>query len=93
MAVDAGELVISPFKEVVERGKDAVAAAAAAETTGQCEPGLSNRMAIAGRAVVREGQRALQRVQPIWDARVEKHGDIFKDAFMKQGNHRHRFSS
>ncbi|KAJ0383429.1 hypothetical protein COL922a_010491 [Colletotrichum nupharicola] len=30
--------------------------------------------------VFREGERALKRVQPLWDSQVDKHGDSFKDA-------------
>jgi len=40
-------------------------------------------MAKAGKAVVREGERALKRLQPLWDDQVEKYGDRFKAAMGK----------
>ncbi len=85
MGVDAEELIIRPFRDVVARGSDAVANA---ETAGRADgqgSELSDRVAKAGRAVMREGERALARLQPVWDAQVEKYGDAFKDALMQQG--------
>ncbi|KAG7117019.1 hypothetical protein HYQ44_006646 [Verticillium longisporum] len=77
MAVDVEELIITPFKEVVERGQDAVTNAQAAEDD---DPQMATQMARAARALVKEGDRALKRLQPIWDAHVDKFGDAFKDA-------------
>ncbi|KAM0497693.1 hypothetical protein ACHAP6_006052 [Verticillium nonalfalfae] len=77
MAVDVEELIITPFKEVVERGQDAVTNAQAAE---EDDPEMGTQMARAAQALVKEGDRALKRLQPIWDAHVDKFGDAFKDA-------------
>jgi hypothetical protein len=82
MGVDAEDLIIRPFREVVERGTDAVANA---EAVGNDDTTLSERMSKAARAIVREGERALKKLQPIWNAQVEIYGSAFKDAMMAQG--------
>jgi hypothetical protein len=84
MAVDVEELIIAPFREVVDRGKDAVNNAEAA-AHGDDDDETAKRMAKAGKALVREGERALKRLKPLWDDQVEKHGDIFKTAMGKNG--------
>ncbi|SPQ25340.1 c072eb4d-7147-47d1-99f8-fcc1fd18cc88 [Thermothielavioides terrestris] len=87
MAVDIEELIIAPFREVVDRGKEAVANAEAARGESGDGDGNGNdtaqRMAKAGKAVVREGERALKRLQPLWNDQVEKYGDTFKAAMSK----------
>ncbi|KAI0133020.1 hypothetical protein BJ170DRAFT_651560 [Xylariales sp. AK1849] len=76
MAVDVEELIVQPFRELVQRGREAVANAEA-----ECiEPQLAWLMLRAARAIVREGERALYRVQPLLDANLEKHGDAFREA-------------
>src|SRR5690349_23978946 len=82
MAVDIEELIIAPFREVVKYGKEAVANAEAVADNGG---DISQRMAKAGKAVLREGERALKRLQPLWDDQVEKHGDAFKASMNKNG--------
>ncbi|OAA66565.1 Src-domain containing protein [Niveomyces insectorum RCEF 264] len=92
MGVDAEELIVRPFNEVVERGNEAIAnahahAAAAATTADNSDHAaadLAERLARAGRAVVREGARAVKRLQPVWDDQVEKYGEAFKDAMLQQ---------
>lgn len=76
MGVDAEELILNPFREVVDRGKDAVTNA---ESAADEDAELSRLMAKAGVAVVKEGERALKRLQPLWDGQVEKYGDAFKE--------------
>lgn len=90
MGVDADELIIRPFKEVVERGNEAVANSGEAgdDLDGAAESAdnsAGSRLAKASRALVKEGERALKRLQPIWDDQVEKYGDAFKDAMLQQG--------
>ncbi len=67
MAIDAEELIVGPFSEVVERGRQAVVASGADPAAVAVERGngyhdeggfVSDRMTRAGRAVVREGERA-----------------------------------
>ncbi|KAL1902483.1 hypothetical protein Sste5346_001464 [Sporothrix stenoceras] len=82
MGVDAEELIVRPFREVVERGNEAVQNAEADDASADGD--TLAEMAKAGRAVVREGERALKRLQPVWDGQVEKYGDAFKDAMLQQ---------
>lgn len=77
MGVDAEELILNPFHEVVDRGKEAVTNAEGA--AGE-DAELSRLMAKAGVAVVKEGERALKRLQPLWDSQVERYGDAFKES-------------
>lgn len=82
MAIDAEELVINPFKEVVERGHDVVSNAHGAQDD---DLELAKQMTKAGQAIVREGERALKRLQPLWDTHVQKYGDQFKEAIRQNG--------
>ncbi|KJR84325.1 uncharacterized protein SPSK_08383 [Sporothrix schenckii 1099-18] len=86
MGVDAEELIVRPFREVVERGNEAIqnAEAGEADDASSVDGSVLADMAKAGRAVVREGERALKRLQPVWDGQVEKYGDAFKDAMLQQ---------
>lgn len=88
MAIDVEELVINPFKEVVERGNEALANAADA---AQDDPDVAAHMSKAAQAVVKEGERALKRIQPLWDSHVDRYGDVFKDSIRENGNYPLRF--
>ncbi|KAI1876770.1 uncharacterized protein JN550_000842 [Neoarthrinium moseri] len=77
MAVEVEDLIIQPFRELIERGNEAIANA---ETAQDVDPALCQAMLKAGRAVIREGERALQRVQPLILGRLEKHGDALREA-------------
>lgn len=77
MGVDAEELILNPFHEVVDRGKEAVANA---EGAADEDAEVSRLMGKAGVAVVKEGERALKRLQPLWDSQVDKYGDAFKES-------------
>lgn len=77
MGVDAEELILNPFHDVVDRGKEAVNNA---ESAADEDAELSRVLARAGVAVVKEGDRALKRLQPLWDGQVEKYGDAFKES-------------
>lgn len=82
MAVDAEELIIQPFRELVQKGKEAAENAIAAE---EDDVELSQRMGKAAKAVAREGERALKKLQPLWDSQVEKYGDSFKNSMSQNG--------
>ncbi|KAI1872159.1 uncharacterized protein JN550_003878 [Neoarthrinium moseri] len=79
MAVDAEDLIVQPFKELVERGKEAVRNAQDAQDD-EADLGIVNQMLKSASSVVKEGERALQRLQPLWTSQVEKHGQAFLDA-------------
>lgn len=85
MAVDIEELIIAPIREVVDRGKEAVANAESADDRDDDADDTAKRMAKAGKALVREGERALKRLQPLWDDQVKKYGDAFRTAMDKNG--------
>ncbi|KAI0834335.1 hypothetical protein F5Y06DRAFT_157635 [Hypoxylon sp. FL0890] len=94
MAIDVEELVIQPFREVVERAKEAVANAEAAPGSGgagdEDDTDPSNRQDMTGmlkaaRSLAREGERALQRLLPLWKERVDKYGDAFTET-MRQND-------
>ncbi|XXG98605.1 hypothetical protein Hte_004930 [Hypoxylon texense] len=93
MAIDVEELVIQPFREVVERGKDAVAnAEAAARSSGVDDNGVNSTtgqnvsgMLRTAKSLVREGERALQRLVPLWKERVDKYGEAFTET-MRQND-------
>jgi hypothetical protein len=75
MAVDPEELLLRPLRDVVALGTTAVANA----STSHADPMLR-----AAQALVREGERALKKVQLVWNEQVEKHGDAFKQVMVQQ---------
>ncbi|GAB1315362.1 hypothetical protein MFIFM68171_05572 [Madurella fahalii] len=77
MAVDAEELLLRPLRDVVSLGTAAVVNA----STHHADPMLR-----AAQALVREGDRALKKVQAAWDDQVERHGDAFKDVIVQQAS-------
>ncbi|KAI2617722.1 hypothetical protein GGS26DRAFT_576135 [Hypomontagnella submonticulosa] len=92
MAIDVEELVIQPFREVVEHGREAVANAEATAGAGPDENDVESTsqqnatdMLKAARSLVKEGERALQRLLPLWKERVDKYGDAFTEA-MRQND-------
>ncbi|KAI1136831.1 hypothetical protein F5Y05DRAFT_88437 [Hypoxylon sp. FL0543] len=97
MAIDVEELLIQPFREVVQRAKEAVANAEAAAVSGgdggdgdEDDTDPSDRpdvadMLKAARSLEREGERALQRLLPLWKERVDKYGDAFTES-MRQND-------
>ncbi|KAJ3938710.1 uncharacterized protein N0V96_011442 [Colletotrichum fioriniae] len=76
MAVDVEELILAPFREVVERGEESAKNAHDAQDD---DPETSREMAKSASIIAKEGQRALKRLQPLWNSQFEKHGDVFKD--------------
>jgi hypothetical protein len=80
MAVDAEELLIRPFRDVVALGAVAVTNA---ETHASHEH--AGRMSKAAQAVVREGERALTKVQLVWNDQVARYGNSFRETIVEQG--------
>lgn len=84
MSVDAEGLVIQPFQELAETARLAVAnAEAVLAEDAASQP--AERMLKAARGLVKEGDRALQRIQPLWTAQADKYGDAFRDAIRDHG--------
>jgi hypothetical protein len=82
MAVDIEELIIGPFRELVDRGKEALENAG---TGDDDDAEKARQMTKAAKGVIREGERALKRLQPLWDSQVEKYGETFKATMSKNG--------
>ncbi|KAJ4387660.1 hypothetical protein N0V93_008257 [Gnomoniopsis smithogilvyi] len=82
MGVDAEDLFLGPFREVAERGKEAVVNAQDIEDVENEE---AKYMLKAAQAVAKEGERALKRLQPLWDGQVGRYGDVFTDALSQNG--------
>lgn len=82
MGVDAELLIIGPFREVAARGKEALVNAQDADDGDNDN---AKYMLKAAQGVVKEGDRALKRLQPLWDGQVEKYGDIFISALVQNG--------
>ncbi|KAI3532380.1 hypothetical protein CSPX01_13478 [Colletotrichum filicis] len=76
MAVDVEELILAPFREVVERGEESAKNAHDAQDE---DPETSREMAKSASTIAKEGQRALKRLRPLWNSQFEKHGDVFKE--------------
>lgn len=71
---DLTNLVLSPFHEIVEKGK------AAADTAGDTQPMLK-----AAQSLVREGERAIKKIEPIARSKFEESGPAFLDAIRENG--------
>ncbi|KAK4095988.1 hypothetical protein N658DRAFT_437040 [Parathielavia hyrcaniae] len=87
MAVDAEDLLIRPFRDVVAAGTVALTNAsthAAQESPAPADN--ADRMARAAQAIVREGERALHKVQLVWNDQAGKHGDSFGDMMVQQAS-------
>lgn len=85
MGLDAEVLILGPFREVAERGKEAITNAQDIDDDG-AEHESTRYMLKAAQAVAKEGERALKRLQPLWDGQVGKYGDAFTDALSQNGN-------
>lgn len=82
MGVDEDDLLIRPFGDVVAVGTTAATNAAA---LGPDRASDADRMSRAAQALVREGERALTKIRPVWEDRVGKYGDKFKGIMAQQG--------
>lgn len=75
MAVDAEELVTRVFREVVERGNEAVAQA---EDVADDDEEVGWRLLKAGQSLVKEGERAIKRLRPLLHNRPADFTDAVK---------------
>jgi hypothetical protein len=82
MTLDVEDLIRHPFLELVQRGQEAIANAEGADEDGS---DAAKQMLKSARAIVREGERALQRVTPLLNAQMERHGDAFAEALRECG--------
>ncbi|KAM5348209.1 hypothetical protein ACJ41O_008033 [Fusarium nematophilum] len=66
---DVADLVVTPFRDIVEKGRTAVANA------GDGQPMLK-----AAQTLVKEGERALKRIEPLCRKHLDEYGSNFLDA-------------
>jgi hypothetical protein len=86
MAADAEDLLIRPLRDVVAVGHTALSNAttqAPHQTPGPADH--VDPMSRAAQALVREGERALHKVQLVWRDQVNKYGDGFREMMVQQG--------
>lgn len=86
MAANAEDLFIRPLRDVVAAGKAAITNAAT--RAPHQSPGSADHvdpMSRAAQALVREGERALNKVQLVWRDQVSRYGDGFREIMVQQG--------
>lgn len=71
---DVVELVVAPFQDIVEKGRTAI------ENSGDSQPMLK-----ASRALVKEGERALKKIEPLCRKNLDDYGSNFLDALKENG--------
>lgn len=71
---DVNDLVVTPFRDMVEKGRTAV------ENAGDDKPMLK-----AAQALVKEGERALKRIEPLCRKHLDEYGSNFVDALKENG--------
>lgn len=71
---DVTDLVLTPFREIVEKGSLAL------ENAGETQP-----MAKAAQGLVREGERALKKIEPICKKLLDDYGTNFINALKDNG--------
>lgn len=69
------DLVLTPFKEIVDK------AGTAAENAGDDNPDMLK----ASQALLKEGQRALKRIEPLCKKHFEEYGTNFTDTLKENG--------
>lgn len=70
----AADLVLTPFKEIVEKGKTAV------ENAGDTQPMLKT-----SQSLVKEGERALRKIEPCCKRMADEFGANFVAALKENG--------
>lgn len=71
-----GLLVLAPFRDIVSRGNDAI---------GNGEAGCHDGLVKAAQSLVKEGERALKRIEPLCLIKYEEYGSRFVDALKDDG--------
>lgn len=81
MADEIERLVLSPFREIVEKANLAVDNADAAEDD---EPSAAP-MRKAAQALAKEGERALKKIEPLCNKNYDEYASSFVDAMKEHG--------
>jgi len=82
---DAEDLLIRPLRDVISIGNAAVTNATLVPPQNSGSAHDVDPMTRAAYALVREGQRALNKVQLVWQDQVNKYGDSFREIMVQQG--------
>ncbi|KAH6843444.1 hypothetical protein B0I37DRAFT_217893 [Chaetomium sp. MPI-CAGE-AT-0009] len=87
MAANAEDLLIRPLRDVVAAGNAALTNAAT--HAPHQSPGSADHadpMSRAAQAIIREGERALNKVQLVWRDQVSRYGDGFREIMVQQAS-------
>ncbi len=79
MADEVERLAVAPFREIVEKGSVAIDNAPSADEE------TSPLMLKAAQSLVREGERALKRIEPLCAKNFDEYGVNFVDAIKENG--------
>lgn len=79
MADDAERLVIAPFREIVEKGNIAL------QNAQDVEGDRAVTMLRAAQTLLKEGERALKRIEPLCSKNYSDYGARFIDAVKEHG--------
>lgn len=79
MADEAERLVIAPFREIVEKGN------AALQNAQDVEEDKAADMVKAAQSLLKEGERALKRIEPLCSQNYSEYGVNFIDAVKEHG--------
>lgn len=71
---DVADLVVTPFRDIVDKGRTAV------ENAGDDKVMLK-----AAQSLVKEGERALKRIEPLCRKHLDEYGSNFLDALKENG--------
>lgn len=74
---DIADLVLTPFRDIVEKGRTAV------QNAGDTQPMLK-----ASQALLKEGERALKRIEPLCKKHFDDYGPNFVAALRDNGEFR-----
>ncbi len=76
MDEDVHGLVLAPFRDIVEKGKEAL---------GNAKDGDSEPMQKAAEKLIKEGERALKKIEPLCKKHLDEYGPNFTDALKTNG--------
>lgn len=71
---DVVDLVIAPFRDIVEKGREAL------ENAGE-----DKAMLKASQSLIKEGERALKKIEPLCRKHLDEYGSNFLDALKESG--------
>ncbi|KAL2152833.1 hypothetical protein VTH82DRAFT_3988 [Thermothelomyces myriococcoides] len=80
------EFLIRPLRDVVSIGKKAVASTTLAPLQTPGSVGHADPIAVAAHALLREGQRALNRVQSVWRDQASTYDDSVRSVIVRQAS-------